>query len=65
MWVHGQSRRQGVATRLIDTVREKMVYGCPLRREQVKMWTEIAFLIFVIVALGEIGDGGRLGGGTA
>ncbi|CAM9618919.1 unnamed protein product, partial [Hapterophycus canaliculatus] len=35
VWVHEQSRRQGVATRLVDTVREKMVYGLPLRREQV------------------------------
>ncbi|CAM9709154.1 unnamed protein product [Scytosiphon promiscuus] len=34
VWVHEQSRRQGVATRLVDTVREKLVYGLPLRREQ-------------------------------
>ncbi|CBJ31471.1 conserved unknown protein [Ectocarpus siliculosus] len=35
VWVHERSRRQGVATRLVDTVREKMVYGISLRREEV------------------------------
>lgn len=36
VWVHERSRRQGVATRLVDTVREKMVYGISLRREEVR-----------------------------
>lgn len=36
VWVHEQYRRQGVATRLADAVREKMVYGISLRRDQVR-----------------------------
>eukprot|EP00752_Nemacystus_decipiens_P017847 g16003.t1 len=35
VWVHEQCRRQGIATRLVDAVREKMVYGITLRRDQI------------------------------
>ena len=35
VWVHKRNRRQGIATRLVDAVREKMIYGVSLRREQV------------------------------
>eukprot|EP00903_Cladosiphon_okamuranus_P008301 g7987.t1 len=34
VWVHQRYRRQGVATRLVDAVRERMVYGISLRRDQ-------------------------------
>jgi N-acetyltransferase len=35
MWVHSKFRRQGIASCLVDTVRERMVYGCVIQRDQV------------------------------
>ena len=35
IWVHSRFRRRGVASRLIDTVREKMLYGMVVPRNQV------------------------------
>jgi GNAT superfamily N-acetyltransferase len=35
MWVHSKFRKQGIATRLIDAVREKMVFGLVVSPEKV------------------------------
>lgn len=35
MWVHGKFRKQGIATTLLDTARERMVYGLVIPAELV------------------------------
>ena len=35
IWVHSRFRRQGIATRLVDAMREKMVYGCVIPRNKI------------------------------
>lgn len=35
LWVHGKFRKRGIATRLVDTVRERMVFGVIVPSEQV------------------------------
>lgn len=35
VWVFGQARRQGVATRMLDTVRNTFTYGSPLTKEDI------------------------------
>lgn len=35
IWVHSRFRRRAIASRLIDTVREKMLYGMVVPRNQV------------------------------
>jgi N-acetyltransferase len=35
IWVHSKYRRQKIASRLVDIIREKMFYGCVVPRDQV------------------------------